>query len=550
MTLTSGFDAVGNRTSLTDNLAGVGRTTYSYDLAERLTTIARSLGGSDGPQVVYGFDAGNRLTSESRQIGSSATATEVNTTFSYDNANRLTTITDGSSVYNFFPPGWILTPLATYTYGYDNANRVTSEQNAEGTVTYGYDAANELTGASGSRAETYTYDSGGNRTMAGYTTGTGNELTASPGATYTYDNEGNMTAQANTSSHVVTSYTYDFHNRLTGVTVGGTATATYTYDPLDRRIGFKDNGTQTWVVWDGQNPYADFNGAGTLQERYLYGPAIDALLARTDSGGTTAWYLTDRIGTVRDIVNTSGTVIDHLSYDSFGNVLTESNSGNGDRFKFTGREYDATTGQYYYRARYYGSSVGRFISQDPTGLASGDVNFYRYVNNSPTCLVDPTGTLADAGVISLPASTAIAVYGATFLEGIAFAAAGSAAIAGGLVIVGYETRLIYDALLDKMAAEASSALIASQILMVQATLLMKAMTPIMIVHAEKFEEAQRALDRSNVLLMRATSLIANPPPPKTPKWDKWDELTKQMLEKAEEYSDKAKQLFKDIIGSN
>ena len=48
------------------------------------------------------------------------------------------------------------------------------------------------TSASGSRNETYTYDSGGNRTMSGYTTGTENELTASPGATYTYDNEGNL----------------------------------------------------------------------------------------------------------------------------------------------------------------------------------------------------------------------------------------------------------------------------------------------------------------------------------------------------------------------
>ena len=82
----------------------------------------------------------------------------------------------------------------------------------------------------------------GNRNTTGYTTGTGNELTASTGVTYTYDNEGNLNAQTNTSTHVTTSYTYDFRNRLTGVTVGGTVAATYTYDALDRRIGVKEGG--------------------------------------------------------------------------------------------------------------------------------------------------------------------------------------------------------------------------------------------------------------------------------------------------------------------
>ena len=66
----------------------------------------------------------------------------------------------------------------------------------------------------------------------------------------------------------MTTYTYDYRNRLTEVTVGGTIVATYTYDALDRRIGIKDSGTQTWTVYDGTsadaNPYADFNGSGSL----------------------------------------------------------------------------------------------------------------------------------------------------------------------------------------------------------------------------------------------------------------------------------------------
>ena len=151
--------------------------------------------------------------------------------------------------------------------------------------------------------------------------------------------------------------------------------STYTYDPLNRRIGTDVNGTKTLTVYDGQNPYADFSptsggsGGTVLTDRYLYGPAVDEILARTSSGGTTAWYLTDKDGSVRDIVSTSGGVLDHIVYDSYGNVVTETNVSNGDRFKFDGMQYDSATGLYFDNARYYDPSGGRFVSQDPRDLA-------------------------------------------------------------------------------------------------------------------------------------------------------------------------------------
>jgi len=103
------------------------------------------------------------------------------------------------------------------------------------------------------------------------------------------------------------------------------------------------------------------------------------------------WYLSDHLGTVRDLADAAGEVIDHIAYDAFGNVLAESNPAAGDRFRFTGREFDAATGQYYYRARYYDGRIGRFTSEDPLGLAAGDVNVYRYVLNRPAVLADPLG---------------------------------------------------------------------------------------------------------------------------------------------------------------
>ena len=154
------------------------------------------------------------------------------------------------------------------------------------------------------------------------------------------------------SGGTFTTYTYDYRNRLTEVTQGGTVIATYTYNALDQRIGVQEGGSRTWTVYNGTSadatPYADFNGSGTLLTRYLYGPGVingavvDEILARTSSGGTTAWYLPDKLGSVRDIVSSSGSLLDHIVYDSFGNILTETNASNGDRFKFAGMQYDST----------------------------------------------------------------------------------------------------------------------------------------------------------------------------------------------------------------
>jgi len=408
VTLTSGYNAQNMRTTLSDNLTSSGITTFTYDAAERLTEVASTYGGTAGPQVVYTHDQANRLTSESRTIASSDAS--VNTTYSYDAANRQTTITDWLSVTTSGSGGGTtITPLATYVYSYDEASRVTSEKDAEGTTSFTYDNANELTGVTGSQSASYTYDLNGNQTGTGYTTATDDEQTASPGYTYTYDNAGNLIAETNTSTHVVTTYTYDYGNRLTEVTQGGTIAATYTYDALNNRIGIDDSGTQTWTVYDGTNPYADFNSSGALKARYQFGPGVvdgavvDEILARTtySSGsggsGTTPWYLADKLGSVRDIVSSSGTELDHIVYDSFGNILSETNATNGDRFKYAGMEYDSVTGQYYDRARYYDQATGRFSSQDPLGFGGGELNLYQYVGNDPTCAVDPTGLQGSGG---------------------------------------------------------------------------------------------------------------------------------------------------------
>jgi RHS repeat-associated protein len=144
-------------------------------------------------------------------------------------------------------------------------------------------------------------------------------------------------------------------------------------------------------VYDGANAYGDYVSGNWT--RYLAGDQLDELFARYDSTNGVEWYLTDRQRSVRDIVNGGGVVTYSVYYDSFGNIPSgaETNPANGDRFKFTGREWDGEISQYNYRTRYYDPRVGRFDIEDLAGFGGGDVNLYRYVGNSPTNSTDPSG---------------------------------------------------------------------------------------------------------------------------------------------------------------
>ncbi|MGE5194396.1 MAG: RHS repeat-associated core domain-containing protein, partial [Deltaproteobacteria bacterium] len=85
------------------------------------------------------------------------------------------------------------------------------------------------------------------------------------------------------------------------------------------------------------------------------------------------------------------TVVDHLTYDSFGNIVSQTNAAWQPQSAFTGQVWDSDAGLYWYHARWYDPHTGRFISQDPAGFAAGDPNLYRYVGNGPTNFIDPTG---------------------------------------------------------------------------------------------------------------------------------------------------------------
>jgi RHS repeat-associated protein len=138
--------------------------------------------------------------------------------------------------------------------------------------------------------------------------------------------------------------------------------------------------------------------------RRFYLDGVDQVFARIDSSGNAAWYLPDRMGSIRDITDATGTVQDHINYDGFGNVTYESNpnSAYSDRYRWTGREFDSETGLQFNRDRYYDPKSGRWISQDPIGFSAADPNLYRYVRNTPANYRDPNGqfwTVVIGGVV-------------------------------------------------------------------------------------------------------------------------------------------------------
>jgi RHS repeat-associated protein len=198
----------------------------------------------------------------------------------------------------------------------------------------------------------------------------------------------------------VTEYVWDYRNRLASVLFKDgagvvTKTISYTYDGNNQRIGKNVDGAVERYVIDRNQISLVFDGAGVQTHRYLYGTQVDQVLA-DETATATNWFLADNQGTVKDVVDSNGTVIDHINYDSFGKVQSQSNAGYDLRFGYTGREQDGETGLDYYRARYYDASVGRFISEDPLGFEARDGNLTRYVLNNPVNGTDPSGLITFA----------------------------------------------------------------------------------------------------------------------------------------------------------
>ena len=171
---------------------------------------------------------------------------------------------------------------------------------------------------------------------------------------------------------------------------------TFAYDPFGRRIEKASSAGTSIYAYDGDNLVEETNSSGAVVARYSQGLNIDEPLAMLRSA-TTSFYEADGLGTVTSLTGTAGALAQTYTFDSFGKQTASSGSLTNP-FQYTGREFDPETSLYYYRARYYDPTTGRFLSEDPLRFRGG-ANFYSYADNRPVLLRDPTGRIAWGGGI-------------------------------------------------------------------------------------------------------------------------------------------------------
>ena len=411
--LTPDYNRLNERMELATSVGGTNDllNSYSFDALGRTSRIQQE-GVSGGNSVAdkgvdFSYGVIGTMSDVDRYESLTTSNNLANTELVYDSFGRLSSQTHKKST----------TTLSSAAVTYDANRRIDSLTVPSGIGDFTYDDAGQLTEADYDfqTDETFSYDSTGNRTMTGYSTGDNNQLTSDGTYNYTYDNEGNRTRKTTISTSDYVEYEWDHHNRLTKVTYRNSSDVKtkeflYTYDVYDRRIrkqvDANGNGTiessesfvyDAGVKGDLTDILFVIDGSSNITHRYLHGPMIDQPLAEEHSSGT-YWLLAGHLGTITDVIEyASGTdtttVVNSLEYNSFGGITSETDSTKTPHYTFTGREWDNDVDLYYYRARWYDAQTGRFTSEDPIGFEAEDSNLSRYVNNSPANFTDPSGNI-------------------------------------------------------------------------------------------------------------------------------------------------------------
>jgi RHS repeat-associated protein len=375
-----------------------GRTTrYNYNIAGRTQTTIYP----DSTTITKNFDTRNRLTSiaknnitlvsyqynNANQVTVKNFANGVSTNKQYDFANRLSSIsTAGGSIQN-----------SSFTYDKErNTTSITRLNSPALSEQFDYDTGHRLInykrgmiGGTPTIQNTYSFDAVGNRTNANlnginttYTSNNLNQLTNSNNGAqninFIYDNNGNLTYDGSFYK------TYDAEGRLLKDSSSPSNVLSYQYDAFNRRVQKNFNGT----------PYKySYSGLAQIEER---DGITNNLIDRTVFTNFLSPVLNE-LNSVEAITNSSGNLTERYQYDVYGKPIIYGSSNNvipsslaGNRFGYTGQEYDSANGNYRFHFRNYSPTTGTFNQRDLIGYADG-MGMYQYVHDNPANGIDIFG---------------------------------------------------------------------------------------------------------------------------------------------------------------
>ena len=424
--ITFAYDGAGRMVESVQNGQSIG---YAYDTLGRTRTIAYP----GGRVIVEANDVRDNLTTV-QDAGSTAPIAA----YGYDAASRVVELTSANGVvsqWTYDPNGWVLsidhvkgnTRIAGFNYAYDFEGNRRSEQNLKDpsdSESYHYDALNRLVNftagtlvhSSIPRPQLQTawnLDPVGNwnqvtenGVVENRVHDAANEITSINGVSVLNDANGSLTDDG------IRIYSYDDENRLVEVQQksDGTVLGLYRYDALGRRVarlsdpGQKGTLSESRYFYDGQRIIEDQSDRGATIATYVYGNGLDEVLAMNRSG-VEYYHHRNALGSARVVTSASGVVVERYDYDPYGAVSITDGRGRPvsgydaarprsaicNRYLFTGRELDPESGLYYYRARHYSPSFGRFLQRDPMGAFGSDVNLHEYARGNSIIRIDPLG---------------------------------------------------------------------------------------------------------------------------------------------------------------